>query len=185
MSVDTTTLGPNSLVRNTVTNRNTIAPVLFSICTNNNAPITLVGDDEHDLNSTDVYQAICIPGGQAVNLQSCTGASTISVGEDSAINALRWLTHLNLLGGVGRKVNMQFYVSGGTADVAASVNLANTSGTSLNVQIQTEGGSASDSEQLLWGGACAGTVVNVEVSCVDNTAGSEKVAFNILYGYWC
>ena len=184
MSVDTTTLGPNTNIRNTVNNRNTIAPVLFSVCTNNNAPITLVAGDVHDLNSSDTYQAICIPGGQAVNAQGCTGTATISVGEDSALNARNWMDHLNLLE-VGRKVFLQFYVSGGQIGSGADILLANSSGSSNNVIIQYNGSNDSDNQSLMWGDECAGSVVLVEVSCLNNTADNEQVAFNLLWGYWC
>lgn len=182
MSVDTTTLGANLNIRNTVTNRNTIAPVLFSICVNNNAPITLVLGDEHALNSSDVYQAVCQPAGQPVNCQNCTGTATLSVGEDTALNALNWLEHLNLLGGVGRKVLLQFYLSGGTSGDGCDVQLANTSGTSTNVIIQLNGSGDNDTQQMFWGLACGGTPVTVEVSCLSNTSGSEQVVFNVQQG---
>lgn len=189
MSVDTTTLGPNSIIRNTVTNRNTIAPVLYSICVNNNAPIAFTEDgEEHELNSTDVYQAICIQNGQPVTSSATgsTGYVAICVGPDTPEKALEWMTHLNLLeADPTRLVLMQFYVSGGGI-ASDDVLLANTVGPVSydHIEIQLDGVvlSAAGSQILFSGGSCVGSRAMVEVSCASNTAGSEKVIFNVLSG---
>lgn len=181
MSIDVTALGANSIIRNTVINRNVITPVLYSICVNNSSPITLVSGDVHDINTTEVYQAVCLAGGQAIDASAATGAAaSISVGPDSEFKALEWLTHLNLLE-VGRTVLMKFYLS--NAGNQAVVNLINDSLTNAHVAIQVSGGASGTSGELFADNSCGGQSVLVEVSCANITPGSEQVVFNILPGY--